>query len=579
MGVIDDVKSRLDIVEIVGAHVKLSKAGVNYKGLCPFHKEKTPSFMVSPERQIFHCFGCGEGGDIFKFVMKYENLEFPEALRILAKQAGVELKKEDPRIKNEISKIREITEAAQDFFIKYLKNTPQAMNYLKERGLKDKTIDFWQLGFAPDGRDTLNQYLIKKGFKQDDILKTGLVIKSTKNIGSYFDRFRSRIIFPIFDNQDNVAGFTGRIFGEAKYENEPKYLNSPENPIFNKGKILYGFSKNKKGIREKGEAVLVEGQMDFLMSWQDGLDNVIATSGTALTEDQLRLLKRMAKTLVVAYDMDEAGRMATERAIDLAKGFDFTVYVLSLPESLKDLADYVQAHPGDVKKLIETKEESGEYYYHQAFNELDKDDVNKKKEAVSFMLSKIRWLASPVERSHWIGKMSTELSIKESYLEEQLEELKSDLRDYAITKEEIKEAVKILKPRKELLFERILALAVKNQEIRERLGEIKEYLEGDYLSLAEALLLAKDYANLTDNSAISEKIGYFNLLAEYEFEENIDLLAEFENAIRELRKESLRGLIAQKTLLIKEAERKNDTEALKNYLNEFRELLREFSKY
>jgi DNA primase len=319
--------------------------------------------------------------------------------------------------------------------------------------------------------------------------------------------------------------------------------------------------------------------MDFLMSWQDGLDNVIATSGTALTEDQLRLLKRMAKTLVVAYDMDEAGRMATERAIDLAKGFDFTVYVLSLPESLKDLADYVQAHPGDVKKLIETKEESGEYYYHQAFNELDKDDVNKKKEAVSFMLSKIRWLASPVERSHWISKMSTELSIKESYLEEQLEELKSDLRDYAITKEEIKEAVKILKPRKELLFERILALAVKNQEIRERLGEIKEYLEGDYLSLAEALLLAKDYANLTDNSALSEKIGYFNLLAEYEFEEDIDLLAEFENAIRELRKESLRGLIAQKTLLIKEAERKNDTEALKNYLNEFRELLREFAKY
>jgi DNA primase len=579
MPVIDDIKNRLDIVEVIGAFVKLSKAGVNYKGLCPFHKEKTPSFMVSPERQIFHCFGCGEGGDVFKFIMKYENLEFPDALRVLAKQAGVELKKEDPRVKNEISKLHEITEAALDFFVKYLKGTLVAMNYLKERGLKEKTIDFWQLGFAPDGRDGLNQYLLKKGFKQEDILKTGLVIKSTKNIGSFFDRFRSRIIFPIFDSQDRVVGFTGRIFGEAKYENEPKYLNSPESPIFNKGKILYGFSKNKKSIREKSEAILVEGQMDFLMSWQDGLDNVIATSGTALTEDQLRLLKRMAKTLVVAYDMDEAGRMATERAIDLAKGFDFTVYVLSLPESLKDLADYVQAHPGDVKKLIETKEESGEYYYHQAFNELDKDDVNKKKEAVSFMLSKIRWLASPVERSHWIGKMSTELSIKESYLEEQLEELKSDLRDYAITKEEIKEAVKILKPRKELLFERILALAVKNQEIRERLGEIKEYLEGDYLSLAEALLLAKDYANLTDNSALSEKIGYFNLLAEYEFEEDIDLLAEFENAIRELRKESLRGLIAQKTLLIKEAERKNDTEALKNYLNEFRELLREFAKY
>ncbi|HNW96353.1 MAG TPA: DNA primase [Candidatus Paceibacterota bacterium] len=579
MGVIDDVKNRLDIVEIIGTHVKLSKAGANYKGLCPFHKEKTPSFMVSPERQIFHCFGCGEGGDIFKFVMKYENLEFPEALRLLAKQAGVELRKEDPRVKDEISKIREITEAANDFFVKYLKSSSAAINYLKERGLKDKTIDFWQLGFAPDGRDTLNQYLIKKGFKQDDILKTGLVIKSVKNAGFYFDRFRSRIIFPIFDSQDNVAGFTGRIFGEAKYENEPKYLNSPENPIFNKGKILYGFSKNKKAIREKSEAVLVEGQMDFLMSWQDGLDDVIATSGTALTEDQLRLLKRLAKTLVVAYDMDEAGRMATERAIDLAKAFDFNVYVLSLPENIKDLADYLQKYPGEVKKIIETKEESGDYYYRLAFNDLDKEDVGKKKQAVDFMLSKIHWLSNPVEKSHWLNRISADLDIKESYLEEQLEKLQLDARDYREMKQDVKEAIKILKTRKELLFERILALAVKKQEIRERLSEVKEYLEGDYLSLAEALILAKDCAILTDNGALSEKIGYFNLLAEYQFEEDADLSGEFDNAIHELRKETLKSLISQKTQLIKVAERNNDMEALNRHLGEFKELLKDFSKY
>lgn len=579
MGVIDDVKNRLDIVEIIGTHVKLSKAGANYKGLCPFHKEKTPSFMVSPERQIFHCFGCGEGGDIFKFVMKFENLEFPEALRLLAKQAGVELRKEDPRVKDEISKLREITEAASDFFIKYLKNNSQALGYLKERGLQDKTIDFWQLGFAPDGRDTLNQYLIKKGFKQDDILKTGLVIRSVKNAGFYFDRFRSRIIFPIFDSQDNVAGFTGRIFGEVKYENEPKYLNSPENPIFNKGKILYGFSKNKKAIREKSEAVLVEGQMDFLMSWQNGLDNVIATSGTALTEDQLRLLKRLAKTLVVAYDMDDAGRMATERAIDLAKAFDFNVYVLSLPENIKDLADYLQKYPGEIKKIIEAKEESGDYYYRLAFNDLDKEDVGKKKQAVDFMLSKIHWLSNSVEKSHWLNKISADLDIKESYLEEQLEKLQLDARDYREIKQDVKEAVKILKTRKELLFERILALAVKKQEIRERLSEIKGYLEGDYLSLAEALILAKDCAILTDNEALSEKIGYFNLLAEYQFEEDADLLGEFDNAIHELRKEVLKGLISQKTQLIKAAERDNNMEALKKHLDEFKELLKDFSKY
>ena len=388
-----------------------------------------------------------------------------------------------------------------------------------------------------------------------------------------------RIIFPIFDSQDNVAGFTGRIFGEVKYENEPKYLNSPENPIFNKGKILYGFSKNKKAIREKSEAVLVEGQMDFLMSWQNGLDNVIATSGTALTEDQLRLLKRLAKTLVVAYDMDDAGRMATERAIDLAKAFDFNVYVLSLPENIKDLADYLQKYPGEIKKIIEAKEESGDYYYRLAFNDLDKEDVGKKKQAVDFMLSKIHWLSNSVEKSHWLNKISADLDIKESYLEEQLEKLQLDARDYREIKQDVKEAVKILKTRKELLFERILALAVKKQEIRERLSEIKEYLEGDYLSLAEALILAKDCAILTDNEALSEKIGYFNLLAEYQFEEDADLLGEFDNAIHELRKEVLKGLISQKTQLIKAAERDNNMEALKKHLDEFKELLKDFSKY
>jgi len=216
MGIVDEIKEKLDIVDIIGDYIKLTKAGVNFKANCPFHKEKTPSFMVSPERQIWHCFGCNQGGDIFKFVMLYENVDFSEALRILAKKAGVELKKEDPLFKNQINQFYKINEKAAEFFEWQLKNHPEVINYLQKRGLNDETRKEWQLGFAPANRDSLLQFLLKNKFKMEDVLKTGLIIKSENYSNSYFDRFRNRIIFPIFNHQDKIVAFTGRIFGEEK---------------------------------------------------------------------------------------------------------------------------------------------------------------------------------------------------------------------------------------------------------------------------------------------------------------------------------------------------------------------------
>ncbi|MDP2856244.1 MAG: DNA primase [bacterium] len=577
MTIIDDVKDRLDIVEVLSGYLKLTKAGANYRALCPFHKEKTPSFMISPERQIWHCFGCGEGGDIFKFVMKYENVEFPEALRLLAKRAGVELKKEDPRIQNEMLKLYGICEKAMEYFENNLKAKADVLDYLKKRGLKDETINYWHLGFAPESSGGLLQYLAKHNFKSDDIAKTGLIIKSQKRLNSYFDRFRSRVIFPICDNQDRVVGFTGRIFNDKDHPNEPKYLNSPESPIFSKGRLLYGFSQNKKAIREKEQAILVEGQMDFLMAWQDGIKNVVATSGTALTEEQIKTLKRTTKALLIGYDMDEAGRLATERAIDLAKNSDFRVQILTLSEGVKDVADFVLAQPGELNNLLAKSEDSGDYYYRIALNNLDKNDLEAKKKSVNFLLSKIKWLSSAVERSHWIGKIAEDLQIKEPYLEEELLKMKSEPRRVLAESAAETEPLKEVKTRKNLLNERILALAIKDESLRLRLIEVKQYILPDYLDVAE-VLINNQFNDITDN-VLAEKIGYFKLLADYELAEEEALAEDFEMAVRELRKEILRDKILQKTFLIKESEKINDLEELNKNLSEFGELLKEFAQF
>lgn len=576
MPIIDDIKDRLDILDVVGSYLKLTKSGANYKGLCPFHKEKTPSFMVSPERQIWHCFGCGEGGDIFKFVMKYENLEFPEALRLLAKQAGIELKKEDPRLRSEISKLYDICEKALEYFEIELSNSESTKNYLLKRGLKNETTKYWQLGFAPNLRDSLMRFLLKSGFKIEDVLKTGLVIKSVTHPNSYFDRFRDRVIFPIFDNQDRVAGFTGRILNEANHPNEPKYLNSPESLIFNKGRILYGFSKNKKDIKEKNSVLLVEGQMDFLMAWQSGIRNIVATSGTALTQDQLKNIKRMTKNITIGYDMDEAGRIATERAIDLAKEAELNVKVLTLPEGYKDIADYCLDKSDSTAELINGLEDAGDYYYRIAVGNSDKNDLEQKKKAVSFLLSKIRYIANAIERSHWINKISNDFQIKESYLEEELLKIAPNSRSGFFKEDEATINTQDIKTRKEALGERVLAIAVKESSLRPRILEIKGYFGGDDESAIIDFLASQETIDF-DNNPLADRIAYLKLLADYEFQEELDIIEEFEVALKELKKESLRELISQKSFLIKEAEKNDDLELLNKNLNEFKDLLRQLS--
>jgi DNA primase len=337
MSQVDEVRAAADIVKIVGDYVKLRKAGANFMGLCPFHGEKTPSFAVHPIKQIFHCFGCGVGGDVFKFVMLLENLTFPEALRRVAEKVGVTLRERvedatfDAAAKDRATLYR-IHEVAIKFFQMALTGSAEgraARAYLADRGMRDDAIARFRIGFAPSDGQALTRHLAEAGFDAPSVEKSGLVLRNQES-GNRFDRFRRRVIFPIANESGKVVAFGGRALGD----DQPKYLNSPETLIYTKGRVLYNLDKAGQAIRKQEQAVLVEGYMDCISVASAGVDHVVATCGTSLTEGQIRLLARFARRVVVNYDPDTAGRAATERSLTLLLEEGLEAKVLALPEGL-----------------------------------------------------------------------------------------------------------------------------------------------------------------------------------------------------------------------------------------------------
>ena len=337
MSQVDEVRAAADIVKVVGDYVKLRKAGANFMGLCPFHQEKTPSFAVHPTKQIFHCFGCGVGGDVFKFVMLIENLSFPEALRRVAEKVGVPLREV---FRDEISDanareraaLHKAHEAAAKFFASQLGGTAEgraARAYLAERGLSDEVVGRFRLGYAPADGQALTRWLLDAGFKPEMLEKSGLVLRDAEG-KRHFDRFRRRVIFPIASESGKVVAFGGRALGD----DQPKYLNSPETPIYTKGRVLYHLDHAGSAIRKLDYAILVEGYMDCIAVASAAIENVVATCGTSLTEGQVRLLARYSRRVVVNYDPDSAGVAATERSLNLLLEEGFEAKVLALPGGL-----------------------------------------------------------------------------------------------------------------------------------------------------------------------------------------------------------------------------------------------------
>lgn len=344
---VERIKDRLSIDEVVGQYIKLEKAGKNLKALCPFHNEKSPSFIVSPDRGTFYCFGCGAKGDIFSFVEQYESLDFASALKLLAERAGVPLSNDNPEQRSRKKEAYDLLDQVTAYYEAQLPHNEQATAYLAQRGVTDAIRERWRIGVAPQAWDNVLQHFTKKGATETSLERIGLIKKGER--GDYYDRFRNRIMFPIADATGRIVGFTGRLIVDD--DKQAKYVNSPETEFFSKSHILYGYHLAKSSIRKHNFSILVEGQFDVIMAHAMGYTNTVATSGTAITEDQLAMLARLSSRLVIALDADGAGFRASERAWHMALHRGMDVKIAELPAG-KDPADLALENPDVWKQAI-----------------------------------------------------------------------------------------------------------------------------------------------------------------------------------------------------------------------------------
>lgn len=414
--IIQRVKDDSDIVNIISEYIHLKKAGANYVGLCPFHSEKTPSFTVSETKQYFHCFGCGEGGDIVKFVMKKENLEFPEAVKFLADKLGIEIEETIEKDKKQDEKkiIYEINKEAARYFHNNLGKFSYVTDYLKRRKIDLKTLKRFGLGYSLNSWDNLNEHLVKKGFSEENIEKTGLIGARSGNNG-YYDKFRNRIIFPIIDTKNNVIGFGGRVLDNSN----PKYLNSPDTIVFTKGNYLYGLNLLNK-YSDRKRIILVEGYLDVISLSSKGINYAVASLGTALTERQCRLLKRYGEEVFICYDSDLAGINATLRAVDLLLKIDVQPKIIILPNNM-DPDDFINK-----KGIFEFEKQINNAIHYVDFKikiVKNKYDLEKLEEKVKFTKEisyVIKDLKSPIEQDAYIDKISKETNISKEAIEREI---------------------------------------------------------------------------------------------------------------------------------------------------------------
>ncbi len=513
MDQIDEIRSKVDIVELISSHISLKKAGRNYKALCPFHSEKTPSFVVSPEMQIFKCFGCGKGGDVYKFLMEYEGMTFGEALRFLAEKTGVELKSYQPTEKQkQKDKLLEINHLASEFYHFLLTEHEigkKARDYLQKRGINKSSIKLFKLGWAPDSWRNLLRYLAeKKGYKPQELAEAGLALEKRKkyskkknDIGNFYDRFRGRIIFPLRNHRGDILGFSGRTL--KKEQKGAKYINIPETILYHKRDLLYGLAKTKEYVKKENNAVIMEGELDLISSYQAGVKNVVAVKGSALTENQVNLIKRFAETIVFCMDADTAGDAATRRGIKTAEKSGLNVRVIEI-EKGKDPDDLAQE---SVKKWREKAKKTipvFDFFINSAKRRFDPDSPEGKRKISEELIPIFAGITNEVIKAHYIKKLAGVLDITEDALLSEMTRMqragKLNTRKTNVYKKQDK---KEKKNRRRMLEELLLSLVLqKGQEdeeiiesieldhvqtivVKKILGKLKKYLQENDFDVAK----------------------------------------------------------------------------------------------
>jgi DNA primase len=513
---------------------------------------------------------CGKGGDIFKFVMEIEGVEFGDALRILAQRAGVELKRQSPELRTQRQRLYEICELATRFFEKQLEGSSvgkEAKNYLLSRGISEDSIKKWRLGYSPDSWQGLTDFLVGKGYKREEIESAGLAIKNEQ--GSFYDRFRGRIIFPIFDLNSQVIGFGARVFKEKDSQEVAKYVNTPNTLLYDKSRVLYGLDKAKVEIRKKDFCILVEGYTDVIMAHQAGTPNVVATSGTALTPYQLKILRRYTENLVTAFDMDVAGDSATKRGIDLAQLQGFEIKILRLSGG-KDAAEVIQKNEKEWLLALENPKSILDFYFESTLARFDKKTPEGKREISKILLPVIKRIPNKILQAHWIQKLSKELEVKEEDINEELKKVKLAEEIYGLEPEEIINLSQ--KSRNELLEERFMTLILK---FPENLDLIKEedlnFFSPQISQILVSLKKNQKGETIKLPPELNDLLNYLSLKAEVEITETsqIDFKEELKNCFREIKSLKIKNQLDQISKEIKAAEEEKDSKKIEKLIQKF----------
>ncbi|MCT4509236.1 MAG: DNA primase [Tepidibacter sp.] len=540
--IIEEIKSRNDIVDIISSYIQVKSAGLNYKALCPFHSEKTPSFSISTQKQIYKCFGCGEGGDVINFVMKMENIDFMEALEFLAQKSGVEINKgkisdESKENINKKQKLYQINLDAARYFFKSMSDlNNNGYKYLKNRGLDDKVIKYFGLGYSRNDWNDLNNYLLKKGYNQQNLIDAGLAIQ-TKNKKKHINRFRNRVMFPIFDQRGKVIAFGGRVLDNSL----PKYLNSSETILFNKRKNLYGLNFAKKNIKND-TLIIVEGYMDVISLFQYGVKNVVASLGTALTIEQAKLIKKYTNKVIVAYDNDEAGINATLKAIDILNGVNLNVKVLNLGKC-KDPDEYIRREGLEgFNKLLEDSIPLIQFKIDiskQKYNLNNDQDILLFTKNVANIIKNIK---SPIEVEYYINKISKETNISIHAINSEIygENYKFNKNKKNFKQKEMEE-IKIKQNGIEIAEKQIIHIFLNNKKYRK---DILMNLDIDDFSFKESKEILNYIIKSNELDIITidklKKIGISEEYIQDVYNINIDSNINLNDIINTLQKNSLK---------------------------------------
>lgn len=569
---IEKIGERLDIVEIISQYIPLRKVGKNYKALCPFHEEKTPSFTVSSEKQLFHCFGCGLGGNVFNFLMKWENISFPEAVKLLGGKVGISISTSDKDKKRGMVKeeLYQTNEMVAEIFCQELKKKKSVQDYLKKRGFTQKIIEKFGLGWAPSSNDFLKLVQAKE-ISLKNLRELKLVVPSQRGEG-WYSWFQRRLIFPIFNPEGRISGFGGRVLDKSL----PKYLNSPESLIFDKGRVLYGLNFSKEGIRKEREIILVEGYTDVIALYEAGIENVVASMGTSLTFSQTRLIKRYADRVFIAYDQDKAGVAATLRGIDLLLEIDLRVEIISMPEGV-DPAALVKKE--GKASFITRKEKATPYFDYRlelAINANPFLEYEDKIEIVNEIFPTLEKIKDLIKLGELIKKLSQRLDLDEEMLRIEFGKFRDKKRGFFSRPEFLK-----VKDAQQTTEKTLLQLMLSEEAIIKMVEEnesIDDFTNSSYKRIAEEVVaLSKEgkvssleLINRLKEENLSSLISSFSL-ADLPFQEEDKERIAFD-FIKSLKRNKTRRRIEKLRKSVKESEEKGEEEKLEEWLNELTRL-------